>query len=210
MIDRFPRAALACVLAITLSACGGDDSDTDDAPPEDAGAEAEAGDQAAPSAGAPAVDAAAGTTAPVRVADIESWEKGMAGELAAVRAAGARMKEAKTNEDTLSAMMAVQEMATQEAGAKAAGMDLERYKFIRSELSAAVSYLTPHLGGIDTTMLSPAQRDELRQSNEAQLKQMAERVPADVVEALRPRAAELRKQNLTLVGERLKSAGMAQ
>lgn len=210
MIDRFPRAALACVLAITLSACGGDDSDTDDAPPEDAGAEAEAGDQAAPSAGAPAVDAAAGTTAPVTVADIESWEKGMAGELAAVRAAGARMKEAKTNEDTLSAMMAVQEMATQEAGAKAAGMDLERYKFIRSELSAAVSYLTPHLGGIDTTMLSPAQRDELRQSNEAQLKQMAERVPADVVEALRPRAAELRKQNLTLVGERLKSAGMAQ
>lgn len=210
MIDRFPRAALACVLAITLSACGGDDSDTDDAPPEDAGAEAEAGDQAAPSAGAPAVDAAAGTTAPVRVADIESWEKGMAGELAAVRAAGARMKEAKTNEDTLSAMMAVQEMATQEAGAEAAGMDLERYKFIRSELSAAVSYLTPHLGGIDTTMLSPAQRDELRQSNEAQLKQMAERVPADVVEALRPRAAELRKQNMTLVGERLKSAGMAQ
>jgi hypothetical protein len=210
MTDRFPRAALACVLAITLSACGGDDSDTDDAPSEDAGAEAEAGDQAAPPAAAPAVDAAAGTTAPVTLADIESWEKAMAGELAAVRAAGARMKEAKTNEDTLSAMMAVQEMITQEAGAKAAGMDPERYKFIRSELSAAVSYLTPHLGGIDTTMLSPAQRDELRQSNEAQLKQMAERVPAEVVEALRPRAAELRKQNMTLVGERLKSAGMAQ
>ena len=32
---------------------------------------------------------------------------------------------------------------------------------------------------------------------------------AEVVEALRPRAAELRKQNMTLVGERLKSAGMA-
>jgi hypothetical protein len=209
MIDRFPRAALACVLAISLSACGGDDSATDDAAQEDAGAEAEAGDQAALAAAAPAAEAGAGTTAPVTVADIESWEKGMAGELAAVRAAGARMKEAKTNEDTLSAMMAVQEMATQEAGAKAAGMVLERYKFIRSELSAAVSYLTPHLGGIDTTMLSPAQRDELRQSNEAQLKQMAERVPAEVVQALRPRAVELRKQNMTLVAERLKSAGMA-
>ena len=209
MIDRFPRAALACVFALTLSACGGDDSATNDAPPEDAGAEAEAEDQAAPPAAAPAAEDAAVSTAPVTVADIESWEKGMAGELAAVRAAGARMKEAKTNEDTLSAMMAVQEMATQEAGAKAAGIDLERYKFIRSELLAAVSYLTPHLGGIDTTMLSPAQRDELRQSNEAQLKQMEERVPAEVVEALRPRAAELRKQNMTLVGERLKSAGMA-
>lgn len=68
--------------------------------------------------------------------------------------------------------------------------------------------MTPHLGGIDTTMLSQAQRDELRQSNEAQLKQMEDRVPADVVQALRPRAAELRKQNLELVAERLKSAGM--
>ena len=118
------------------------------------------------------------------------------------------MKEAKTADDTLSAMMGVQEMATWEAGAKAAGLDVERYKFVSSELSAAVSYLTPQLGGIDTTMLSPAQRQELRESNAAQLKQMEERVPAEVVEALRPRAAELRKQNLELVAERLKSAGV--
>jgi hypothetical protein len=48
----------------------------------------------------------------------------------------------------------------------------------------------------------------MRQSNEAQLKQMEDRVPADVVQALRPRATELRKQNLELVAERLKSAGM--
>jgi hypothetical protein len=105
-------------------------------------------------------------------------------------------------------MMGVQEMATQEVGAKAVGMDLERYKLIRSELSAATSYLTPQLGGIDTTMLSPAQRDELRQGNEAQLKQMEDRVPPDVVEALKPRAEALRKQDLQLVAERLKSAGM--
>ena len=142
------------------------------------------------------------------VADIDSWQKGMTAELQAVRAAGAKMKEATTSDDTLSAMMAVQEQATQEAGAKAAGIDLERYKFIRSELSAATSYLTPQLGGIDTTMLSPAQRDELRQGNEAQLKQMEDRVPPAVVEALQPRAEQLRKQDLELVAERLKSAGM--
>jgi hypothetical protein len=150
----------------------------------------------------------AGTNAPVTVADIDSWQKGMAAELEAVRAAGARLKEAKTGDDTLSAMMGLQEMATREAGAKAAGLDVERYKFVNSELSAATSYLTPALGGIDTTMLSPAQRDELRQSNADQLKQMEDRVPADVVEALKPRAAELRKQTLELAGERLKSAGV--
>jgi hypothetical protein len=37
---------------------------------------------------------------------------------------------------------------------------------------------------------------------------MEDRVPADVVEALRPRAAELRMQSLELVAERLKSAGV--
>jgi hypothetical protein len=205
MIDRLPRAALACVLAFTLTACGdgGGDSRSDEAPPGDAGADTGAGSETAP----PASNASAGLQ-PVTVPDIESWKKGMAAELEAVRAAGTKLKEAKTGDDTLSAMMGLQEMATQEAGAKAAGLDLERYKFVNSELSAAVTYLTPELGGIDTTILSPAQRDELREENAAQLKQMEERVPADVVEALRPRATELRKRSLELVAERLKSAGV--
>lgn len=202
MIDRFARAALASVLALTPTACGGGDSRSDEAPPAEAAAEA--GSEAA----SPAPDASAGSPAPVTVADIDSWQKGMTAELDAVRAAGTKLKEARTGDDTLSAMMGMQEMATQEAGTKAAGLDLERYKFVNSELSAAVSYLTPELGGIDTTMLSPAQRDELRESNAAQLKQMEDRVPAEVVEALLPRAAELRKQSLELVAERLKSAGV--
>jgi hypothetical protein len=206
MIERLPRAALAGVLAFMLTACGdgGGESRSDEASPSaEAGADTAAGSEAAP----PAADASAGLQ-PVTVPDIDSWKKGMAAELEAVRAAGAKLKDAKTGDDTLSAMMGMQEMATQEAGAKAAGLDIERYRFVNSELSAAVGYLTPELGGIDTTMLSPAQRDELRESNAAQLKQMEDRVPADVVETLRPRAAELRKQSLELVAERLKSAGV--
>ena len=87
-------------------------------------------------------------------------------------------------------------------------MDEERYKLIRSDLSAAAGYLAPQIGGVDTTMLSAAQREEMRQGNEAQLKQMEDRVPPSVVEALRPRAAELRKQDLELTVERLKGSGM--
>ena len=206
MIDRLPRAALACVLAFTLTACGdgGGDSRSDEAaPPADAGADTGAGSETA----SPASEASGGLQ-PVTVPDIDSWKKGMAAELEVVRAAGTKLKEAKTADDTLSAMMGMQELATQEAGAKAAGLDLERYKFVNSELSAAVGYLTPELGGIDTTILSPAQRDELRESNAAQLKQMEDRVPPPVVAALKPRAAELRKQSLELVAERLKSAGV--
>jgi hypothetical protein len=205
MIHRIPRTALACALALTLTACGGGDSDTDEAAPG-----AEAADTEAASETPQASEAApsAGTMAPVTVAEIDGWKQGMTAELKAVRAAGTKLKEAKTADDTLSAMMGLQEMATWEVGAKAAGLDVERYKFVNSELSAAVSYLTPQLGGIDTTMLSPAQRQELRESNAAQLKQMEERVPGEVVEALKPRAPELRKQSLELAGERLKSAGV--
>jgi hypothetical protein len=132
----------------------------------------------------------------------------MAGELGAVQAAADRLKTARSNEDSLSAMMGVQEMATMEAGAKAAGVDPERYKVIRSNLSSAASYMTPELGGIDTTMLSPDQRAEMKQMNEAQLAQLQGAVPAEVLAALRPRAATLRKQELALVAARLKGAGM--
>lgn len=197
MIERSPLAGLACVLAFTLVACGGGDSDVEDeAPPV-----------ASPRAEAEAGPTGSGTT-PVTLADLDAWEKGMTAELQAVRDAGARMKGAKTNADSLAALMGVQETVTQEVGAGASGLDLERYRFVRSELSAAVSYLTPHLGGIDTTMLSPEQRAELRASNEEQLRRMQERVPAEVIEALRPRAEKLRKQNLELVAARLESAGI--
>jgi hypothetical protein len=201
MIKRIPRAALAGVLALSL-ACGGDSNA--DAPPAEASEEAEASSSPAPAEAAPSNPGAA----PLTVADIDAWQKGMAAELQAVRDAAAKMKSARTGDDSLAALMGVQETSTEKRGAEAAGMELERYKVVRSELSSAVSYLTPHLGGIDTTMLSPEQRTELRQSNEEQLKQMADRVPAQVVEALRPRAEELRKQNLELVGARLKGAGM--
>jgi hypothetical protein len=56
--------------------------------------------------------------------------------------------------------------------------------------------------------LSPAQRDELRQGNEAQLQRMQQDVPTEVLEAVRPRAVELRKKDMELVGERLKGAGL--
>ncbi|HUR93796.1 MAG TPA: hypothetical protein VMY76_04405 [Gemmatimonadales bacterium] len=209
--DHLSRMPVVCLLALILTtACGGREAARDDT---DTSAEASAessggGDTLSPPAPpAPAAETNA-ASAPLAADDIARWEKGMAGELEAVRSASAKLKAAKTGEDTLSAMMGVQETATMDAGAKAAGVDLERYKVIRSNLSAAASYLTPQLGGIDTTILSPAQRAELKQMNEAQLKNLESTVPADVVQALRPRAEELRKRDLELVGARLKGAGM--
>jgi hypothetical protein len=200
--DRSLRAALAMAVAL-LVACGGKDPSRADS--ADAADPADTVAESPVSATTPTTQANP-TTAPLTVEDIDRWQRGMAAELEAVRQAAAKLKSARSGEDTLSAMMAMNDMSTAAAGAKAAGVDEERYKLIRSDLSAAAGYLAPQLGGVDTTMLSPAQREEMRQGNEAQLKQMEDRVPPAVIEALRPRAADLRKQDLELTGERLKGA----
>jgi len=132
----------------------------------------------------------------------------MAAELEAVHDAAEKRKTAKTADDTVAAMMALQDMATLEAGAKAAGVNGDRYNLIRSSFSAAASYLAPSVGGIDTTGLSPDQRADIRAGNAAQLEQMKDVVPADVVSALTPRAAELRTRDLELTAARMKGAGM--
>ena len=202
------QAASAGLLAVgLLFGCGRKDAQA--AVSADTASSEESAAQDTSSSEAPTAQPAGNSTsAPLTPADIERWTKGMDGELQAVREAGAKLKSARSSEDTLNAMMGVQEMATVEAGAKAAGIDPERYKFIRSNLSAVVGYLTPSLGGIDTTSLPQAQRDELRKGNEAQIQRMQQEVPADVVAALKPRAAELRKKDMELVAARLKGAGM--
>lgn len=193
------------VTGLFLAGCGGD-APRSDAPEADPAAEAAAGsDTGAPDASTQSPDP---TSAPLSMEDIDRWEKGMAAELAAVQEAGSKLADARSGEDTLSALMGVQEMTTTPAAASAAGVDLERYKVVRSNLSAAVSYLTPHLGGIDTTILSPAQREEMRRMNAAQLDQLKEAVPAEVIEALKPRAEALRKREIELAGARMKGAGM--
>ncbi len=202
------QAASAGLLALALlCACGRRDAQpefsVDTASSEESAAQPES-----PSATTTGTQPSNPTSVPLTTADIERWTKGLDGELDAVREASAKLKTARTSEDTLNAMMGVQEMATVDAGAKAAGLEPERYKFIRSNLSAVVGYLTPSLGGIDTTSLTQAQRDELRKGNEAQIERMEQEVPPEVVEAIKPRAVELRKKDMELVAARLKGAGI--
>ena len=201
--SRSMNSVLPAILAGLLLACGGEGAkeETDSDPAAEAVQTDSAPSQAPTAETSP-------TDAPVTVADIDGWAKGMAGELEAVQAAGAKLKEAKTGDDTVSAMMGVQETNTVEAGASAAGMDAERYRFVKSNLSAAASYLAPELGGVDPATLSPAQREEMKKNDEAQLAQLESAVPADVVTALRPRAADLRRKDLELVAARLKGAGL--
>jgi hypothetical protein len=193
---------LPCLLIGLLLGCGGGDSAKNDAAPDPA-AEATQSD-AAPTGDAAAANA---STAPLAVEDIDRWAKGLEGELKAVQDAGVKLKDAKTGDDSLNAIMGVQEMNTVEAGAAAAGLDRDRYHFVRTNLSSAASYLAPQIGGLDPSTLSPEMRAEMQKGNEAQLAQMADVVPAEVVSALKPRAAELRTKDVELTVARLKAAG---
>jgi hypothetical protein len=206
-LDRLLRVIPAGLLVANLYGCG-----TRDAKPEADHQVAEAEDAApaedASADAAPAAAPADGGQQPLTVADIDRWDKGMAAELEAVHAAATKLKEAKTADDTLTAMTATQDMSTLEAGAQAAGVDRERYNLIRSTFSSAAGYLAPSVGGLDTTTLSSDQRAEIRRGNAEQLEQLKDVVPPDVVSALTPRAAQLRTKELELVAARLKAAGM--
>jgi len=207
LCSRSTRTLLPSLLAGLVFACGGKEAAKDDAASDPAVEETQNdSDTAGAEAAAPAEPANA-SSAPIAVEDIDRWSKGLEGELKAVKDAGAKLKEAKTSEDTLNAMMGAQEMNTVEAGASAAGLELERYRFVRSNLSTAAGYLAPEIGGVDPSTMPAEMREELKKGNETQLAQMADAVPAEVVAALKPRAAEMRKRDLELAGERLKAVG---
>ena len=157
-----------------------------------------------------AQQAGTGSSAPVSVDDIDRWQRGMEAELKAVQDAGVKLKSARTSQDSLDAMMGANEMSTLEVGAKAAGLDTERYKFVRTTLSVATGALSPIEMEMNTKEMPPSMIEEMNKGRAATLQRMTADVPAPVVEALRPRAAALRKQDMTLVGERLKASGAVQ
>jgi hypothetical protein len=201
------RTALALILGAALAAgCGtkADDA-TDEAAAEDTVSQEEAAvdPSSTPPEGEPSGPS---SSAPLSEADIDRWQRGMEAELKAVREAGAKLRSAKSGTDTVSAMFGANEMSTRDAGAKAAGVDGERYQFIRSTLSAAVGYMVPM--EMDMSQMPASMVEEMKKGREASLARMGTELPPDVMEALRARAAALRKQDLALTGERLKASGI--
>lgn len=190
-------------IAFLIAACGKSESSADTT----------LIDTASQAAAAPAATQSQPTTTnsePVSVDDIDRWQRGMAAELKAVQDAGAKLKAAKTANDTLDATMAANDMSTRDAGAAAAGLNPDRYQFVRTTLSSAVGKLSPIEMEMNVKEMPPEMIAQMQKSREESLKQMSNEVPAAVIEALRPRAAELRKQDMTLTGERLKASGAVQ
>jgi hypothetical protein len=205
------RALRYLVLSATLVwACGGGEREADTAAADTAVIEAEPTVEASTDTATPAAQPTEASR-PVTVEDIDRWKKGMEAEKQALQPVAAKVKAAKTPEEKLNLMSETHELSTAPAGADAAGLDETRYNFVRSKLSDAVKWLAPfELGStMDPKLIPESQRAQIERDREEYFQKMAWAVPAEVVEALKPRAAELRKQDLELAVERVRASGMA-
>ena len=157
----------------------------------------------------PASSSAASTDAPITVADIDAWQKGMTAELTAVQDAGTARQNAKNATDTLNAMFGANDMSTRPAGAKGAGMSEARYQYVSNKLSSIVGNLSPVEAEMNMKDMPESFRKQMQQSREQSATQEMAGMAPDVQAALRTRAADLRKQSLELAGARLRAAGAA-
>ena len=198
---RSPLAAAVAAALLSAAACGGDADDAGDTL-------AAEGDTAAAAAPADAPAPVADARAPLTVEDIDRWQRGMAAELAAVREAGAQLARATTGTDSVSAIFAANDMSTRDEGARGAGLDEERYAHVASSLSAVVRYMVPLSMEMSVEGMPAEMRTQMQESRDRSLEQARQALPAEVFEALQPRAEALRRQEMELVGERLKAAGM--
>lgn len=204
-----PRASIRLIAALVLTspliACGGggdSGAGNDTAGAEDTPA-------ATPAPAAPVSETAVSAEASMTVEDIDRWERGMTAELAAVREAGVKFRSAKSSTDSMTAMMEANDVPTRAPGARAAGVDESRYGTIRSTLSSIVRYMVPAEQEMDMSKMPAEMIAAMNKDREQTFARMSPAFPPAVIEALRPRALALRKQELTLVGERLKAAGLA-
>lgn len=195
---------LAMITLASLAAgCGGKDaSDGIDSAVGDTTATAEAPAAATPPASGDA-------PAPLEVADIDRWQRGMQGELEAVRKAGESLRSAKTGTDSANAIFAANEMSTRGAGATAAGVDEERYQRIRTTLSPIVAQMSPLELEMNVAQMPASMVEQMKKGRAEALASAIAELPPALIKALEPRAADLRRQDLALVAERLRAAGMA-
>lgn len=210
-MTRSRSISLAVLSLVTLAACGhardaASDSTaaaTDSTPP----ATAPSTSAAVTPASSSAASSAASTDAPITVADIDAWQKGMTAELKAVEDAGTARQNAKNATDTLNAMFGANDMSTRPAGAKGAGMSEARYQYVSNKLSSIVGNLSPIEAEMNMKDMPESFRKQMQQNREQSATQEMAGMAPDVQTALRTRAPELRKQSLDLAGARLKAAG---
>jgi hypothetical protein len=151
------RSLAAALLTLALAAplaCGGGDDSTDDTAAVEATEDAGGDTAASTTAPSAAAEAPNDVTAPITAEDFDRYERGLAAEVATVRKAINDKKGAKSSQDSLAVIFAATEGETQDDGARAAGVSVDRYRHLDQELGATIS----------ARVMSPAMRQTMPDS----------------------------------------------
>ena len=179
MLRFLTVTALAIALTTSVGCKGeaGADADTAAEPgAADTASAAPGASGSSASSGSSAAEPSTPSDAPITAADIDAYERGLAAEVAEVRKVADQMRAAKNSADSTAAMFGSLDTQTQPAGAKAAGIPLERYKHVSILLGSAISArkMNPAMAkmGEDTSMIAqlPADRREEARKNLAQMR----------------------------------------
>jgi len=210
------HGALACALALSVAACGGSD---DESAAEDQQTEAVTQDAGQPES----MQADAG--APLTVADIDAYERGMRKEKEIVEELVRQAEKTTDDTEQMKLMTAAMEEQTMDDGAQAAGLPLERYRDLRNRMSEALGASSLSIVGsalrqqaalseaqIDTLAqqggMAPAQVEQSRQ-NAAQMRQQLDAQEKAGLEMIAPDAREAFKQRvLRLDSLRMETVGL--
>lgn len=173
---------------------------------------------AADSAAAVSTGSAAGgaVDAPMTVEDVDRYERGVKAEIDAARKAVEDRKRARTSNDSLSAQFAALEQATVEAGARAAGVSVERYRALNGVMDRVLgarqmgAAMQKQAKQMDTTGLSAEDRARVREGMaqaHAAFADPYKDLPPDVAAAVKQRADQLDALRMQLLKLRFQAAG---
>ena len=210
MRERLTHAGLAGLL-LCLAACGGRDADT---PPAEVatGAPADAATPAPATAAPEAVAPQSTADAPIALADLDAYARGVQAEIDALRASADKVKQPRTAKDTNAETAALLEMTSPDieaAGAKASGLDPARYAAVKQSADTVFGKLDT-LHGLeamtaDAGEMTAEMRKEVeanRASLEAQLGDPYAGLPPDVAAALKARHDTLAQLRAQAIGVR--------
>ena len=172
---RTSRAALALVLLIAATACGGS---------EDENSNEQVVEETSANSAVAQGDAAA---APLTVADIEAYERGMQKEKQILEELVRKAENTRDDQQQLELMMQAMEDQTMDDGAQAAGISLERYKELRNRLDQV-------LGSSSLSIMGSALRQQAKLSD-AQIDTMAAQgTPPERIEEMRKSIRQMQEQ----------------
>lgn len=214
------RYIVALALALSTVACGGDsDEETAAAeqqqevvPPQNAGSQS-----------------AAATGAPLTAADFDAYERGITKEKEILEELVKKAAAATKDEEKMELMMAATEDQTQDDGARAAGLSIDRYRELSNRMDQVLGASSKSVMGSalrQQTVASEAQIDSLaaqglpaaqiadmrkgnaqmREQMDTNEKKALEQITPDARDVFQQRALQLDSLRMTTVGLRLKVA----